>query len=270
MTSPRVTPSPVPIPASPIIVAHRGASAHAPENTLAAFRRAIDDGAEGIEFDVRLAKDGVAVVHHDRSLRRTAGIEGKICEFTATDLSTIDVGSWFRSENGSPDYATQTVPTLAKTLETLNEFTGRVYIELKAGPGQNPEPFVREVCKEIRASSIAADRIIIKSFRLAFIPHFRANCPEVKTAALFAPKIMTVLRKEKHLVDLAVEFGAHELSVHYSLATKKLMKKSAKHGLPVTIWTVDHSRLFRRAMKLGVHAVITNDPARMIEVRQAF
>lgn len=269
MASPRVTPSPVPIPASPIIVAHRGASAHAPENTLAAFRRAIDEGAEGIEFDVRLAKDGIAVVHHDRSLRRTAGIDSKISELTATDLSTIDVGSWFRSDEGAWDYSKERVPSLAATLETLKGFPGRVYIELKAGSGQNPEPFVKEVCKEIRASSIA-DRIIVKSFRLAFIPHFRANCPEVRTAALFAPKIMTILRKEKHLVDIAVEFGAQELSVHYSLATKKLMKKSAKHGLPVTIWTVDHPRLFRRAMKLGVHAVITNDPGRMIEVRQAF
>ena len=267
MTSPRLTESPHSH-VAPIIVAHRGASAHAPENTLAAFRRAIEVGAEGIEFDVRLAKDGVAVVHHDSSLRRTAGIESKISEFTATDLSTIDVGSWFRSEIGSPDFSKQTVPTFAETLDTVKDFRGRVYVELKVGSAQDPEPLLRAVCGLIRESPIA-NQIVVKSFRLSVIPYLRNNCPNVRTAALFAPKIMTILRKEKYLVDLAVEFGAHELSVHYSLATKKLMKKAAKHSLPVTIWTVNHPRWLRRAIKLGVHAVITNDPARMIEVRQA-
>ena len=254
----------------PLIIAHRGASALAPENTLAAFRRAFKDGAEGVEFDVRLAKDGVAVVHHDPSLRRTAGLEEKISELTSTELSKVHVGSWFRQalpENWSPEYAKQTVPSFDATLDALRNFPGaRIFVELKSSRGQNPEPFVRAVCDAIRSSGIA-DRIIVKSFRLAFIPHLRAICPDVRTAALFAPKIMTVLRKEKHLVDLAVEFGADELSVHYSLATKKLMKKAAKRSLPVTIWTVNHPRWLRRGMKLGVNAVITNDPARLIDVR---
>ena len=253
----------------PLIIAHRGASALAPENTLAAFRRAIESGADGIEFDVRLAKDRVAVVHHDSTLRRTAGLEKRIRELTSDELSKIDVGSWFRQaepEKWSDLYTRETVPTLAATLDSLGDFAGRVFIELKFSPGQKPEPLVRAVCDAIRNSSLS-DTIIVKSFRLASIPHLHTLCPGVRTAALFAPKIMTILRKEKHLVDLAAEFGADELSVHYSLVTKKLMKKASKLGLPVTMWTVDHPRWLRRGIKLGVNAVITNDPSKLLELR---
>ncbi len=80
----------------PLIIGHRGASALAPENTLAAFRRAIADGADGIEFDVRLARDGVAVVIHDATLERTGLLKRRVANLTADELQAIDVGSWFR------------------------------------------------------------------------------------------------------------------------------------------------------------------------------
>lgn len=252
----------------PLIVAHRGASAHAPENTLASFARAVQDGAEGIELDVRLSKDRVAVVHHDSSLERTAGLHPRISMLTAKELGSIDVGSWFRLHSASgwrEEYAAERIPTLADALKALEKFEGRIYVELKC---REPEvdPLVTAACHDIVRSPLK-DRIVVKSFRLAFIPLMRRTCPEVRTAALFAPKIMTILRKEKHLVDLAYEFGADELSVHFSLATGKLMKKAAKRDLPVAVWTVDHSPWLRRAMNLGVSYVITNDPARLISKR---
>src|SRR5688572_26281908 len=98
-----------------IIIAHRGASGVAPENTLAAFRRAIEDGAEGIEFDVRLAKDGVAVVHHDASLKRTAGEKLKLADLNSGELAEKNVGQWFERSSPRwwhPDYANETIPTL--------------------------------------------------------------------------------------------------------------------------------------------------------------
>ena len=80
---------------TPLIIGHRGASADAPENTMAAFREAIAVGADGIEFDVRLTRDGVPVVIHDSTLRRTGGLPQRIAEITQSELATIDVGSWF-------------------------------------------------------------------------------------------------------------------------------------------------------------------------------
>ena len=170
--------------------------------------------------------------------------------------------AWFEES----DWNDEGVPTLAATLALLRNFTGLIFVELKSDPDVSIEPLVRAVCDVIGNSPVAG-RIVVKSFRLSFIPLFNSLCPDVKTAALFAPKVMTLLRKEKYLVDLAVEFGADELSVHCSLATKKLMKKAGKRGLPVTIWTVGNPRWIRRAIKLGISNVITNNPARLIAKR---
>lgn len=256
-------------PCVPLIIAHRGASACAPENTIAAFSRAIDDGADGIEFDVRLAKDGVPVVHHDATLMRTARRRNRISQLTVSELENTDVGSWFgrvAADRWRSEYSNETIPTLSRVLEHLRDYPGSLYVELKAGETEDLEHLVRETCELLQRSPLK-DRSIVKSFRLAFIPQVRSAYPDIRTAALFAPKVMTILRKEKHLVDLADQFGAHELSVHYSLLSKKLVKKAEKRGLPITIWTADHPRWLRRATKFGIKAVITNDPARLIAKR---
>lgn len=253
----------------PLIIAHRGASAHAPENTFAAFQRAIDAGADGIELDVRLAKDGVAVVFHDSSLKRTAGLKGKLAQYTSTELRMLDAGSWFNRQNrklADPLYDKEKVPTLADTLVFLKDFQGLVYIELKCKEA-DVESLSRAVCDVICGSPLLP-QIVVKSFKLEVIPHVKAFCPEVRTAALFAPKIKNILRKDKHLLDLATEVGADEISLHFTLATKKLMKKAARRNLRVIIWTADSPRWIQRALKLGFDAIITNDPARLLAKRQ--
>lgn len=253
----------------PLIIAHRGASAHAPENTFAAFRRAIDAGADGIELDVRLARDGVAVVFHDSSLKRIAGRKGKTSHFTSKELGSLDAGSWFNRhfpKFADPEFEKEGVPTLAKALQFLSGFKGLVYIELKCKAG-DVEPLSLAVCDVVRKSSLLP-QIVVKSFRLEALPCVKQACPDVRTAALFAPKIKNIIRKDKHLLRLAVEAGADEISLHYSLATRKLMRKAARHDLRVTIWTTDSPRWVRRGLKLGLNAIITNDPARLLAKRQ--
>lgn len=253
----------------PLIVAHRGASALAPENTLAAFRKAIADGAEGIEFDVRLSKDGEAVVFHDADLKRIGGRDEKISDFSFKDLQKIDAGSWFNRafpRFADDKFSGEMIPSLKEVLNLLSDFRGLIYIELKCREGE-VEPLVRAVCREIGASHLLP-QIIVKSFRLQVIPEIRRLCEGVTTAALFAPKIMTMLRKEKHLLKLAHEFRADQISLHYTLVSKKFMKKAEKRNFPVTVWTVNNPRFVRRAMKLGIKSVITNDPANLLEKRR--
>lgn len=253
----------------PLIIAHRGASKDAPENTFAAFKRAIDAGADGIELDVRLAKDGVAVVFHDSSLKRTAGRKGKISHFTSTELGSIDAGSWFNRNApklADPLYKNESVRTLAETLSFLKDFGGLIYIELKCKEA-DAKALAKSVCKVICDSPLLS-QIVVKSFKLSALPHVKKFCPAVRTAALFAPKVKNILRKDKHLLRLATDAGADEISLHYTLATRKLMKKAAKRNLRVIIWTTDHPRWIRRALKLGLDAVITNDPVRMLERRR--
>ncbi len=253
----------------PLIIAHRGASALAPENTLAAFQRAIEDGAEGIELDVQLAKDGVPVVFHDAKLYRLGRTEGRVSDFTSEELNTLDVGSWFNAKNprwAVEKFSAETVPTLARLLDFLNDYKGLIYIELKC-KGAEIEPLVKAVCQIISKSPLLPN-ILVKSFKLEVIPNVRRHCPEVKTVALFAPKIMTILRKEKRLVKIAHELGADGISLHFSLCTRKLMEKAAKRNLAVIIWTADNPRWVKRALNLGINAIITNNPARLLTKRQ--
>lgn len=253
----------------PLIIAHRGASAIAPENTLAAFQKAIEDGAEGIECDVRLAKDNVPVVFHDADLYRVGRIEGRVSNFTSKELHTLDVGSWFNAKNprqAVEQFSAETVPTLAQLLDFLNDYKGLIYIELKCKEAEI-KSLVEAVCQIISQSPLLPN-ILVKSFKLEAIPITRRLCPEVKTAALFAPKIMTILRKEKRLVKIAHELEADQISLHFSLATHKLMDKAAKKNLPVTIWTADNPRWIKRALNLGINAIITNNPAPLLAKRR--
>ena len=135
----------------PLIVAHRGTSARAPENTLAAFQMAMD-GAEGIEFDVHLAKDGVPVVIHDNDLRRTGLRAERVADLTSVELAKIDVGSWFNVKHpdlADPEFSGQTVPTLIDVLDLLKDFPGLIYIELKCDEW-NCVDLVTAACELIR------------------------------------------------------------------------------------------------------------------------
>ena len=253
----------------PLIIAHRGASAFAPENTLSSFRCAVEMGADGVEFDVRLAKDGVPVVIHDADLMRTGRRDEKVADLTSAELARVDVGSWFNrtyKKRASNDFYSDTVPTLEVVLEELRGFRGLIFIELKCRDAE-VEALCRAVCGIITPSPLLS-RIIVKSFKLSVIPQMRFRCPGVKTAALFAPKVMRFLRKEKHLVRIASELGADHISVHRSLVTRKFMKEVAKTEMSVTVWTADNPRWVKKAMRLGVTAIITNDPAKLLAKRR--
>ncbi len=250
---------------SPLIIGHRGASAHSPENTLAAFQMAIDVGADGIEFDVRLAKDGVPVVIHDAELERTGREPGLVSELTSAELSKVDVGSWFNQKfpkRAKPEFRNERIPSLAQVLELCKDSNGLIYIELK--PNRTDSRKLAEaVCDLIRNSPLLP-RIILKSFKLGIIPIIRQVLPEVQTAALFEPIVMDYLRRRRHLLRLTREFGAHQISLHYALVTRKLAKLAVEQGMPVTIWTVDDRKIFKKAKKLGIQAVISNDPAKLL------
>lgn len=255
-------------PKKPLIIGHRGASALAPENTFAAFKKAIDDGADGIEFDVRLSGDGRAVVIHDETLKRTGGINRRIAETTSAQLAAIDVGSWFNDGKQGPhgaSFSGQAVPTLAAVLKFLRDFSGVVYIELKCGDSDFAA-LSEAVCRDAASFPISG-RMILKSFKLAAIPEIRRYLPGAATAALFDAGVMKMIRSAEFLPRLAGEFGANELSIHYSLATLALMRAAGSRGMPVTIWTVDSTRWIARGVELGLNAIITNNPAKLIAKR---
>ena len=252
----------------PLIIAHRGASANAPENTRAAFQKAIDDGADGIEFDVRLAKDGVPVVIHDPTLRRLAKIESRVADLTAGELSEIDVGSWFSRAypKRAAQFSAETVPTLAGLFDFLSEYKGLLYVELKGADSIMPA-LAGKVCELIRQTG-KTPNIVVKSFKLKALEIVKEIMPEVKTAALFEPKILTVLRKKKRILDEARKCGADEISLHYSLATKSFVRRARENDFSTVIWTADKTAWVKRAADYGIGAIITNDPAKLLAERE--
>jgi len=249
----------------PLVVAHRGASHKAPENTIESFKIAIEEGAEGIEMDVRLANDGTPVVFHDAGLKRFTGKDDRIDSLSMNDIRKVSVGKWFNNRyprRARQEFENSFVPTLSETLEYLKDYRGVIFIELKCRPYDAEETAVNVA--RLLAESPLLPQFIVKSFSLDALPCVQRQCDELKTAALFAPKVMSVIRKEKRLVNIATDLMADSLSLHASLATKKLMKKAQRAGLNVAIWTVDNPRWLKRAIERGVSTVITNKPDTML------
>ena len=254
---------------NPLIIAHRGASASAPENTLAAFQRAIDDKADGIEFDVRLAKDGVPVVFHDSTLKRLAKIKGCVNDFTAAELGGIDVGSWFNKshpEHAADKFCAETVPTLEVVLNFLREYKNLVYIELKGKESVISE-LSEAVCSLLKSTNLMPN-VVVKSFKLEGVKTTKRILPEVRTAALFEPKVLTILRKKKRILEEAKKCHADEISIHYSLATEKFVRRAREQGFPTAIWTANSRAWVKHAFDAGIKAIITNKPAQLLAKRE--
>ena len=258
----------------PLIIGHRGASALAPENTLAAFRRAIADGADGIEFDVRLARDGVAVVIHDATLARTGSLTRRVANLTADELQAIDVGSWFRSsiaaKSSSLDqnFAGETVPLLQEVFKLFEKNKGRLYLEMKAVAGAGAE-LAAEVVRLIRQSRVCT-HVVVESFDLSLIERVKTIDSSIRTAALFEPKLSkptTIL--PRNLAELAQAAGADEIALHHSLARRRIVEQALRLNQRIVVWTVDNPAWVTKAQALQIHALITNNPARLLAARDA-
>lgn len=271
-----------------LIIAHRGASAEAPENTLAAFRRAIEVGADGVEFDVRLAADGVPVVIHDATLERVAGLKRRVADLTSSDLAKIDAGSLFKLERRQPGGnasspparggvaegrgggsreramtdSSWSVPTLRRTLDVLNDLRGPVYVEIKIDHTHEVAPLTHAVARVISGSPLLPE-IIIQSFDLRVLTSIRKHLPDIQTAALFGSRLSHFVGGRRRIVDLAIEHGATHLSLHQSVVTRRMAARAAAANLLIAVWTVNNPAWLQRASELGVYAVITNDPARL-------
>ncbi|HYG81968.1 MAG TPA: glycerophosphodiester phosphodiesterase family protein [Pyrinomonadaceae bacterium] len=247
-----------------LIIGHRGAAAVAPENTLVSFERALADGADGVEFDVRLARDRVPVVIHDATLRRTALRRGAVSSFSSTELGQMDAGTWFnlrRPRLARDEYARATIPTLASVFELLKERDALLYVEMKCGP-RDRAALASGVAKLVRDYSFAG-RVVVESFDLPSIAEIKRLDATLRTAALFDRRLSRPAPSARGMISRAVACGAEELALHYSLAARRTVQEAGRRGLETVVWTADNPAWVLRALRSGVRAVITNDPARL-------
>src|SRR5215813_13746554 len=153
--------------AKPLIIGHRGASALAPENTIAAFDLALKSGADGIEFDVRLSRDGVPVIIHDETLRRTALRSERVVDLTAEELKKTDAGSWFAlaRHSATDEYRDERIPTLQQLLEDFSGNNALLYLEVKCATSEIPQ--IVDATSALLETYSFRDRTIIECFDLS-------------------------------------------------------------------------------------------------------
>lgn len=230
-------------------VAHRGASGLAPENTMAAFRAAMDFAfVQWIELDVQLSKDGIPVVIHDDALRRTAGKPGKVNDYTAEELGRMDAGSWFGNA-----FAGEGIPTLA---QVLNATIGRcrLNIELKTYGGRYPG-MERKVVELLYGKGLQHDAVIT-SFDREALREVKAIAPEVRTGLIIDALPWTLLEELKRL---ACSF----LSIGYARISRTLLADMGGAGIDVMAWTVNDAAMMRRLGQLSETLMLcTNYPNR--------
>jgi glycerophosphoryl diester phosphodiesterase len=265
------------MPRRPLVYAHRGGAALRPENTIEAFDHGLSFGADGLEFDVHLSRDGVVVVHHDDTLDRTTGASGPLATRTARELAAVDAGHWFRrGDSPSPlgTAASRTgdeFPFRAKgiAIPTLREVLGRypdahLIIELKVN---DPELALRTV-DEVRAAN-AIERVAFGSFWWRVLHSARAYEPRIRTGAAREETRWALYRSWVHWPlgrPKYHEFQVPERSGATTIVTPRFVAHAHRAGLPVKVWTVNDPGDMGRLLDWKVDALITDRPDLAVEL----
>ena len=246
-----------------LIIGHRGASAYAPENTLAAFRLAIDANADGVEFDVRLTEDEVPVVIHDDNLRRTGGVNRRVADLSLEELKEVDVGSW----KDPQQFKNERVPTLFELFELFEGSRSLLYLEMKSEPDHRER--LAQVCCDTLEQTSLRDQIVVECFDLVGIELVKTINPEIKTAALFEPSIRNTPlgSSTRRMIDKAISVRADEIAFHHRLINAQAIEMARNSNLNVVVWTVDDPGWMNSTRAEGIKALITNDPQKMIQSR---
>lgn len=240
----------------PVRIAHRGASgsALAPENTLAAFEKAIQLGVDAIELDARATRDGEVVVLHDATLDRTTDREGPVHELSLEQVRQADAGSWF-----SPAFTGERVPTLAEVFD-LARHRVLVLVEIKAD-------FLAERVLKIAEDLVVSDQVMIQSFSPETVRRVKAIDSSVPTALLVGKLPTSPSRmRARRLVREVLAVGANTLAIWHAALTPPFFEEMRKRGLAVWTWTVDEEVVLRDVIQMGVQGVITNHPERLNRV----
>jgi glycerophosphoryl diester phosphodiesterase len=245
------------------VIAHRGASAYAPENTLPAFELAVQQGADAFELDVRLTRDGAPVVIHDDTLDRTTDLTGPVRAHTLADLRGADAGRWFTPDRGRTFPFRDTgvrIPTLAEVLWTFP--TMPVMIEVK-------EPEVQEAVRRALIENGAAERCVVASEHVGALEVFRqepfaCGAAGAEISALYRSVLLRRTMRECRYRLLSVPLRWHGLPV----PTRGFVQAARRLGCPVHVWTVNDPAIARRLWARGVAGVVTNVPDIVLSARR--
>ncbi len=232
-----------------LLIAHRGASAYAPENTLAAFRLALEMGAKAMEFDVHQTRDHELVVIHDADLRRVARRRAKVADLTWRELFALDVGSWF-----DPAFAAERVPRLQDVFDLAGSEV-ELHIELKNG--SSVYPGIEERVVDLIQRRRAWRRCVVSSFDHAALYAARSLDERLRLGYLLGLTGMRAAYREM------AELKAESLNISSRQADRHRVREARNRGYKVLVYTVNASRDLARLDKMGVDGVFSNHPELM-------
>lgn len=230
----------------PVVVAHRGAMAYAPENTIAAYTLALEQGAEAIELDVHLSQDGIPVVIHDHTLERTTNGKGLVASHTFADLRGLDAGAWF-----SPSFAGQRILTLGEVLAWAQ---GRVYlkIELKTLPMRYAG--IEEKVLALLKRWDMEEQVEVFSFDHPCVRRFKALAPHIPVGVCYTGDV------GDH-VALARYASAEVIHPQWMGVSREVVEAAHAAGLWVDAWTVNDPQIAQSLAEWGVDFIKTDAPA---------
>jgi glycerophosphoryl diester phosphodiesterase len=232
-------------------IAHRGASAYYPENTIESFQGAISMGADMIELDVQLTRDGEVVVFHDEKLTRCTNGKGRIAEYNLVELKKLDAGSWFGKE-----YRGVKIPTLEEALSLCRNKVA-VNIEIKTeAVDENIRNGIEEKSLNIVERRGMREHIVFSSFDPRAIGHLKEIDRTVAAAVLFEKEYYGS-KLPSEIIEL---LGADAFNCSQNELSKKWLMNLKLNNIPVNIYTVNDKKNMRRFLELGVSGIFTNKP----------
>jgi glycerophosphoryl diester phosphodiesterase len=224
-----------------IVIAHRGASRAAPENTLSAMKKAIEFGADYAECDVFQTKDGEIVLFHDEEMERTTGKEGMIWDYTLAELKQLEVGSWFKDEfRGEP------IPTLRQVIQ-LCKGKIKLNIEVKLS-GKDPK-IAQKVVDIVRSENLGKE-CMITSFEKPVIEKVKQIAPDLITGFIF---------DEEYPPDI-FEGDWEYICCKRNIVDEKFVNEAKQKGKKIFVWTVNYPAEMKKLIGLGVDGIITDVP----------
>ena len=239
----------------PAIFAHRGASAQAPENTLAAFELAVAQQADAIELDAKLTADGQVVVIHDPTVDRTTGSHGRVKDLTLAQLQSLEAGSFF-----SEKYRGERIPTLEEVFETLGK---RIFINVELTNYNTPrDHLVETVCMLVKRFGLQKS-VMFSSFFASNLSKARAYLPDVPRGLLAFRGFLGAWAR-----SFGFAFGRYQ-ALHPNLKDVTPQQVQRVHRLQrrIHVWTVDAAEDMRRLFGWGVDAIFTDDPQLAVQIR---
>ncbi|UOQ47517.1 glycerophosphodiester phosphodiesterase [Gracilibacillus caseinilyticus] len=237
-----------------IIYAHRGASKHAPENTMPAFDLAYKHEADGIETDVQLTKDGVAVLIHDEKLQRTTNGYGFVKDYTYDELIQLDAGSW-----KSPKFTNTVIPTLEDLLRWNQDKQLKLNIELK----NNVIAYsgLEKTVYQLLQKYSMVKQTVISSFNHDSIAKLKQWSNELDYAFLTS-------KRDRNLVPFAQSIHAAGIHIQNRLLSNRLVAEAQQHNLYVAVYTVNLPLSIKRAIRMKCHAMFTDIPKLAVDLRK--